>query len=108
MSDKNIPPEFDSESRCSSRTARSRSSRSLRSSNGSHRKSKDTRVEVTALKVKLQYIDKEAKQKAKLDRVRTDMKLQIAQAKLDAVETARDSADEKSQLAPEVDTNHKV
>ncbi len=36
------------------------------------------------------------------------MKLQMAQAKLDALETARDSADEKSQLAPEVDTNHKV
>ena len=36
------------------------------------------------------------------------MKLQIAQAKLEALETARDSADEKSQLAPEVDTNHKV
>ena len=32
----------------------------------------------------------------------------MAQAKLDALETARDSADEKSQLAPEVDTNHKV
>ena len=36
------------------------------------------------------------------------MKLQMAQAKLDTLETARDSADEKSQLAPEVDTNHKV
>ena len=36
------------------------------------------------------------------------MKLQIAQAKLEALETARDSADEKGQLAPEVDTNHKV
>ena len=36
------------------------------------------------------------------------MKLQTAQAKLEALETAWDSADEKSQLAPEVDTNHKV
>ena len=36
------------------------------------------------------------------------MKFQMAQAKLDALETARDSADEKSQLAPEVDANHKV
>ena len=64
-------------------------------------------MEAAALKVKLQYIDKEAKQKAELDRVRTEMKLQIAQAKLDTLETARDSADENSQLAPEVDTNHK-
>ena len=65
-------------------------------------------MEVAALKVKLLYIDKEAKQKAELDRVRTEMKLQMAQAKLDALETAQDSADEKSQLSPEVDTNHKV
>ena len=65
-------------------------------------------MEVAALKVKLQYIDKEAKQRAELDSVRTEMKLQMAQAKLDALETARDSADEKSQLAPEVDANHKV
>ena len=36
------------------------------------------------------------------------MKLQMAQAKLEALETARDSADEKSQLAPGIDTNHKV
>ena len=36
------------------------------------------------------------------------MKLQMAQDKLEALETARDSADEKSQLAPEVATNHKV
>ena len=52
--------------------------------------------------VKLQCIDKEAKQKAELARVRTEMKLQRAQAKLEALETARDFADEKSQLAPEV------
>ena len=65
-------------------------------------------MKVAALKVKLQYIDKEAKQKAELDRVRTEMKLQIAQAKLDALETARDSADKKGQLAPEVDTHYKV
>ena len=104
MSGKN----FDSASRCSSRTARSRSSRSSRPSHGSHRKSTDILVEVAALKVKLQCIDREAKQKAELDRVRTEMKLQMAQAKLDALETARDSADEKSQLAPEVDINHKV
>ena len=106
MSDKNFPPEFDSVSRCSSRTARSRSSRSSRSSHSSHtsKKSIDTLVEVAALKVKLQYMDKEAKQRTELDRVRTEMKLQIAQAKLEA----RDSADEKGQLAPEVDTNHKV
>ena len=110
MSDKNFPPEFNSVSRCSSRTARSRSSRSSRSSHNSHtsKKSTDTLVEVAALKVKLQYIDKEAKQRAELDRVRTEMKLQMAQAKLEALETAWDSADEKSQLAPEVDANHKV
>ena len=108
MSDKNLPPEFDSASQCSSRTARSRSTRSSRSSHGSHRKSTDISVEIAALKVKLQYIDKEAKQKAELDRVRTEMKFQMAQAKLDARETARDSADEKNQLAPEVDTNHKM
>ena len=86
MSDKN----FDSASRCSSRTARTSSSRSSRSSHGSHRKSTDILVEVAALKVKLQCIDREAKQKAELDRVRTEMKLQMAQAKLDALETARD------------------
>ena len=44
-------------------------------------------MEVAALKLKLQYIDKEAKQKAELDRIRTEMKLQMAQAKLDALET---------------------
>ena len=104
MSDKN----FDSASRCSSRTARSRFSRGSRSSHGSHRKSTDILAEVAALKVKLQCIDKEVKQKAELDIVRTEMKLQMAQAKLEAPETARDSADEKSQLAPEVDTNYKV
>ena len=104
MSDKN----FDSASRCSSRTARSRLSRSSRSSHGSLKKSIDILVEVAALKVKLQCIDKEAKQKAELYRVKTEMKLQMALAKLDALETARDSGDEKSQLAPEVDTNHKV
>ena len=104
MSGKN----FDSASRCSSRTTRSRSSQSSRSLHGSHRKSTDILEEVAALKVKLQCIDREAKQKAELDRVRTEMKLQMAQAKLDALETARDSADEKSQLAPGVDTNHKV
>ena len=107
MSDKNLPTEFDSVSRCSSRTTRSRSSRSSRSSHGSHRKSIDISVKVAALKVKLQCMDKEAKQKAELDRVRTEMKLQMAQAKLEALETARDSADEKGQLAPEVDANHK-
>ena len=68
MSDKNLPTEFDSASRCSSRTTRSRLSRSSRSSYGSHRKSTDISVEVAALKVKLQYTDKEAKQKAELDR----------------------------------------
>ena len=106
MLDKN----FDSVSRCSSRTARTRSSRSSRSSHSSHtsKKSIDTLVEVAALKGKLQYMDKEAKQRTELDRVKTEMKLQIAQAKLEALETARDSADEKGQLAPEVDTNHKV
>ncbi len=64
MSGKN----FDSASRCSSRTARSRSSRISRSSHGSHRKSRDILVEVAALKAKLQCIDREAKQKAELDR----------------------------------------
>ena len=68
MSDKNLPTEFDSASR--SRTTRSRSSRSSRSSHSSHtsRESTDTLVEVAALKVKLQYRDKEAKQKAELDK----------------------------------------
>ena len=110
MSDKNLPTDFDSASRCPSRTNRSRSSRSSRSSHSSHtsRKSTDTLVEFAALKVKSQYIDKEAKQKAELDRVRTEMKLQMAQDKLEALETARNSGDEKSQLAPEVDANHKV
>ena len=78
MSHKN----FDSASRCSSRTARSRSSRSLRSSHGSHRKSIDILVEVAGLRAKLQCIDREAKKKAELHRVRTEMKLQMAQAKL--------------------------
>ena len=36
------------------------------------------------------------------------MKLQIAQVKLEVLETAWGSADEKGQLAPEVGTNHKV
>ena len=54
MSDKNLPTEFDSASRCSSRTTRSRSPLSSRSSHGSHRKSTDISVEVAALKVKLQ------------------------------------------------------
>ena len=67
MSDKNVPTEFDSASRCSSRTASSLSSRCSRSSHGSHRKSTNILVEVVALKVKLQYIDKEAKQRAELD-----------------------------------------
>ena len=65
-------------------------------------------MEVAAPKVKLQYIDKEAKQKAELDRVKTEIKLQMAQAKLDALESAWDSVDEKSQQAPEVNANHKV
>ena len=110
MSNKNLPTECASASRCSGRTSRSRSSRSSRSSHSSHtsKKSTDTLVEVAALKVKLQYIYKEAKQKAELDRVRTEMKLQMAQAKLATLETARDSVDEKSRLAHGVDTNHKV
>ena len=65
-------------------------------------------MEVAPLKVKLQCIDREVKQKAELDRIRMEMKLQMVQAKLEALETARDSADEKCQLAPEVDTIRKV
>ena len=103
MSDNNLPTEFDSAFRCCSRTTRSCSSRSSRPSHSSHTMLTDTLVEVAALKVKLQYIDKEAKQKAELDRVRTEMKLQMAQAKLATLETAWDSADVKSQLAPGVD-----
>ena len=48
-------------------------------------------VEAVALKAKLKYIDVEAKHKADLERIRTQRQIDVAQAKLDVLESTQDS-----------------
>ena len=102
--------EFDSASRNSSRTLRSRSSRTSRSSylSRTSRKSTEVMVEASALKAKLKYIDVEAKHKADLERIRTQRPIDVAQAKLDVLESTQDSNLNMEELLSEVDTDRQV
>ncbi|XP_062610192.1 uncharacterized protein LOC134271972 [Saccostrea cucullata] len=106
--------EFDSVSRISGRSHSSRTSRSTRVSNTSRgsRKSVDTVMEAAALKTKLMYIDEEAKRKADLERIRTQKELDIAQAKLEALESLEGnepfSYSEFKHSIPELDSKERV
>ena len=102
--------EFDSASRNSSRTSRSRSLRTSRSSHLSRtsRKSTEAMVEVAALKAKLKYIDVEAKHKVDLERIKTQRQIDVAQAKLDVLESTQDSNLNMEELPSEVDTDRQV
>ena len=102
--------EFDSASRNSNKTSRSHSSRTFRSSHLSRtsRKSTEAMVEAAALKAKLKYIDVKAKQKADLERIRTQRQIDVAQAKLDVLESTQDSNLNVEELPSEDDTDRQV
>lgn len=106
--------ECDSVSRASSRSHNSRTSRSSRHSNTSRgsRESIDTVIEAAALKTKLKYIDTEAKHKADLERIRVQKELDIAQAKLEALETLEDTGpflySDFKHSVPELDSKEHV
>ena len=102
--------EFDSASRNSSRTLRSRSSRTSWSSHLSRtsRKSTEAIIEVAALKAKLKYIDVKAKHWADLEKIKMQRQIDVAQAKLDVLESTQDSNLNMEELPSEVDTNRQV
>ena len=102
--------EFDFASRNFSRTSRSHSSRTSRSSHLSRtlRESTEAMVEGAALKAKLKYVDVKAKHKAGLERIRTQRQINIAQAKLDVLESTQDSNLNMAELPSEVDTDRQV
>ena len=102
--------EFDSASRNSSRTSRSRSSRTSRSSylSRTSRKSTEAMVEAAALKAKLKYIDVKAKHKVDLERIRMQLQIDVAQAKLDVLESTQDSNLNVEELPSEVDIDRQV
>ena len=102
--------EFDSASRNSSKTSRSHSSRTSRSSHLSRtsRKPTEAMVEAAALKAKLRYIDVEAKHNADLERIRTQRQIDVAQIKLDILESTQDSNLNVEELPSKVDTVRQV
>ena len=99
--------EFASASKNTCRTSRSHSSRTSRSSHLSRtsRKSTEAMVEAATLKAKLKYIDVEAKHKADLERIRTQRQIDVAQTKLDVLESTQDSNLNMEELPSEFDTD---
>ena len=65
-------------------------------------------VKADALKAKLKYIDVEVKHKADLERIRTQRQIDVAQAKLDVLESTQDSNLNVEELPSEVDTDRQV
>ena len=65
-------------------------------------------VEAAVLKAKLKYIDVKAKHKADLERIRTQRQIDVAQAKLDVLESTQDSNLNMEELPSEVDTDRQV
>ena len=65
-------------------------------------------VEAATLKAKLKYIDVEAKHKADLERIRTQRQIDVAQAKLNVLESTHDFNLNMEELPSEVDTDRQV
>jgi hypothetical protein len=75
---------------CSSRiSGRSAGSRSSNHSTASSKRA-EAAAEAAALRVKLKHLDAEAKQKAELERIQTTMQLDMANAKVEALQIIED------------------